>query len=79
MFPPSGDWDESNTVHGAKDGYCVQLRGAVIKNGQVDTAIAAKFASEGVHLEEGGCLAAGFTDRLKTKDEGHGVSASVWK
>lgn len=71
-------WDGSNTVHAAKDGYCVQLRGAVIKNGRVDDAIAAKFATKGVKLMEGGCREAGFTDRLKQKDAGHGVSVSVW-
>jgi len=71
-------WDGSNTVHGAKDGYCIQFRGAAIKNGKVDDAIAAKFKTKGVKLMEGGCRADGFTDKLK-QDAGQGISYSIWK
>jgi len=70
-------WDGSNTIHGAKDGHCMQFRGAVIKNGKVDAAIATKLESNGINLKEGGCRAAGFDDELKQWHVGT-VSVSVW-
>jgi hypothetical protein len=50
----------------------------MIANGQVDAAIAKKLAARGMKLEEGGCKAAGFSDRVYHKAMGHGLSVSVW-
>jgi len=74
---PRGSWGGEEDVHAVKDGHCLQLHGAAIRDGQVDAAIARKLAARGAKLQEGGCRAAGFTDRVWHRSA-HGVSVSVW-
>merc|ERR1711998_147549 len=74
---PRGSWGGEEDVHAVKDGHCLQLHGAAIRDGQVDEAIARKNAARGAKLQEGGCRAAGFSDRVWHRSA-HGVSVSVW-
>jgi len=72
------NWGGDLRVHAVKDGHCIQLRGAVIEDAAVDSAVAKKLASRGMKLEEGGCKAAGFSDNVWHKDYPHGIHVSVW-
>jgi len=70
-------WGTSDTVHAVKNGKCLQLQGKMIKDKQVDTAIAAKLASNKATLEEGPCPKSKFGKKVY-HNENNGVRISVW-
>jgi hypothetical protein len=50
----------------------------MVGNASFDEAVAKSFAKKGMKLEEGGCKAAGFSDRVWHKHESNGMDISVW-
>ena len=58
---------------------CVQFRGALMANAQVEAAIQSKLSERGMHMSEGSCSGAGFSTRYQgwSKDI-HGIHITVW-
>ena len=72
----SGDTFHCNSPNGKA---CVQFRGALMSNAQVDKAIASKLAERGMTLDEGSCSSAGFgTQYTGWHKDIHGIKITVW-
>jgi len=74
----AGTWGDSDTVHAVKNGKCLEIHGAAIKNAAIDKDIAAKLATRGAKLEEHGCEHAGFKKEVYHKSDNN-VTVSVWE
>jgi len=57
-------WGDHQEVHVIRNGKCLEINGAAIKNAKMDKAIAAFFAHNGEKLEEKGCVQAGYKKNI---------------
>jgi len=57
-------WDGQDVVHATKGTHCLQLKGAMIRDGNVDDKIDKQFKERGSKLEEGTCASSGFKNKL---------------
>merc|ERR1711959_186964 len=58
---------------------CVQLRGSLMANSQVEEAVATKLSQKGMTLEAGACATDGFgTQYQGFHKDIHGISITIW-
>ena len=65
--------------HGLKNNSCIQLKGLVTTDTELESVLEKQFTSRGVKLQSGTCLDAGFHNQLDSfAGSAGGLQATVW-